>query len=116
MSGAARLVQYVVVNGEIAQSWPKGAVIAQCCHAVSAVAHMFSADPDTIEYFKDLDNMHKVVLELSFRSPRFDDAVKRHKQNEADANSRLQCAGVPAEDEMSLSNLQRCHSLIRKRL
>ncbi|XP_055543092.1 putative peptidyl-tRNA hydrolase PTRHD1 [Wyeomyia smithii] len=63
MSTAARLVQYVVVNGEIAKTWPKGAVIAQCCHAVSAVAHLYAADPDTVEYFKDIDNMHKVVLE-----------------------------------------------------
>nr|XP_029727830.1 putative peptidyl-tRNA hydrolase PTRHD1 isoform X2 [Aedes albopictus] len=62
-SAAAKLVQYVVVNGEIAKSWPKGAVIAQCCHAVSAVSHLYSSDPDTVEYFKDLDNMHKVVLE-----------------------------------------------------
>ncbi|XP_058822535.1 putative peptidyl-tRNA hydrolase PTRHD1 [Topomyia yanbarensis] len=58
----ARLVQYVVVNGEIAKTWPKGAVIAQCCHAVSAVAHLYAGDPATVEYFEDLDNMHKVVL------------------------------------------------------
>ncbi|KAL1396590.1 hypothetical protein pipiens_002648 [Culex pipiens pipiens] len=63
MSAATKLVQYVVVNGEIAKSWPKGAVIAQCCHAVAAVSHLYAADPDTVEYFKDLDNMHKVVLE-----------------------------------------------------
>lgn len=62
-SSAAKLVQYVVVNGEIAKSWPKGAVIAQCCHAVSAVSHLYASDADTVEYFKDLDNMHKVVLE-----------------------------------------------------
>uniref|UniRef100_A0A182SVP7 peptidyl-tRNA hydrolase n=1 Tax=Anopheles maculatus TaxID=74869 RepID=A0A182SVP7_9DIPT len=60
---AAKLVQYIVVNGEIAKTWPKGALIAQCCHAVAAVSHLYAADPDTVEYFKDLDNMHKVVLE-----------------------------------------------------
>lgn len=62
---AAKLVQYVIVNGEIAKSWPKGALIAQCCHAVAAVGHLYASDPDTVEYFKDLDNMHKVVLEVS---------------------------------------------------
>ncbi|XP_040151860.1 putative peptidyl-tRNA hydrolase PTRHD1 isoform X2 [Anopheles arabiensis] len=64
---AAKLVQYVIVNGEIAKSWPKGALIAQCCHAVAAVGHLYASDPDTVEYFKDLDNMHKVVLEHSQR-------------------------------------------------
>ncbi|XP_053695680.1 putative peptidyl-tRNA hydrolase PTRHD1 [Sabethes cyaneus] len=63
MSAAARIAQYVIVNGEIGRTWPKGAVIAQCCHAVSAVAHTYASDPDTVEYFKDIDNMHKVVLE-----------------------------------------------------
>ncbi|XP_052867457.1 putative peptidyl-tRNA hydrolase PTRHD1 [Anopheles cruzii] len=60
---AAKLVQYVIVNGEIAKTWPKGALIAQCCHAVAAVGHLYASDLDTAEYFKDLDNMHKVVLE-----------------------------------------------------
>ncbi|XP_055609453.1 putative peptidyl-tRNA hydrolase PTRHD1 isoform X2 [Uranotaenia lowii] len=63
MSAAARLVQYVVVNGEIAKTWPKGALVAQCCHAVAAVSHLYAQDPETVEYFQDLDNMHKVVLE-----------------------------------------------------
>ncbi|XP_050086345.1 putative peptidyl-tRNA hydrolase PTRHD1 [Anopheles aquasalis] len=58
----AKLVQYIIVNGEIAKTWPKGALIAQCCHAVAAVNHLFS-DTETAEYFRDLDNMHKVVLE-----------------------------------------------------
>lgn len=59
----AKLVQYIIVNGEIAKTWPKGALIAQCCHAVAAVNHLFS-DTETAEYFSDLDNMHKVVLEV----------------------------------------------------
>ncbi|XP_055641280.1 putative peptidyl-tRNA hydrolase PTRHD1 [Toxorhynchites rutilus septentrionalis] len=75
MSNASRLVQYVVVNGEIAKTWPKGAVIAQCCHAVSAISHLYSSDVDTIEYFQDLDNMHKVVLEAA-------DASKLHSLSE----------------------------------
>lgn len=63
MSG---LVQYVIVSGEIVRTlnWPLGAVIAQCCHAATAVGHLFRDDEHTKTYFADLDNMHKVVLEV----------------------------------------------------
>lgn len=63
MSG---LIQYVIVSGEIVRTlnWPLGAVIAQCCHAATAVGHLFRDDEHTKNYFADLDNMHKVVLEV----------------------------------------------------
>ncbi|XP_031548848.1 putative peptidyl-tRNA hydrolase PTRHD1 [Actinia tenebrosa] len=62
---ASKLVQYVVVRGDLlrSMSWPTGAVIAQACHACSAVIWLFKDDPNTIEYAKDIDHMHKVVLE-----------------------------------------------------
>lgn len=65
MSG---LVQYIIINGEIVSklNWPLGAVIAQCCHAATAVNHITRDDTDTKAYFDDLDNMHKVVLDVSF--------------------------------------------------
>lgn len=61
------LVQYIVVNGEIITklSWPLGAVIAQCCHAATAINHITRDDAETKAYFDDLDNMHKVVLEVN---------------------------------------------------
>ena len=61
------LVQYVVVRGDLAQAlkWPLGAVVAQACHACTAVAFMFHDDPNTRAYAADLDRMHKVVLEVS---------------------------------------------------
>lgn len=61
------LIQYIVVRGDLlrVQNWPLGALIAQCCHAATAVNHLFRDDPDTQKYFADLDNMHKVVLEVS---------------------------------------------------
>ena len=60
------LVQYVVVRGDLAQAlkWPLGAVVAQACHACTAVAFMFHDDPNTRAYAADLDRMHKVVLEV----------------------------------------------------
>lgn len=64
---ASKLVQYVVVRGDLLHSmkWPTGAVIAQACHACSAVIWQFKDDPNTIEYTKDIDHMHKVVLEVN---------------------------------------------------
>ncbi|XP_030747998.1 putative peptidyl-tRNA hydrolase PTRHD1 [Sitophilus oryzae] len=61
----AFLVQYVVIRGDILKDlkWPVGALITQACHAVAAVTHLYYNDEDTQLYFKDLDNMHKVVLE-----------------------------------------------------
>lgn len=59
-----KLVQYVIVRGDLATKlgWPLGAVIAQCCHATTAVGHLHRDDADVQAYFADLDNMHKVVL------------------------------------------------------
>lgn len=59
------IVQYIVVRGDLrsALNWPLGAVIAQCCHATAAVMSLHAEDEETQAYLKDLDNMHKVVLE-----------------------------------------------------
>ncbi|EDV92265.1 putative peptidyl-tRNA hydrolase PTRHD1 [Drosophila grimshawi] len=61
----SNIVQYIVVRSDLrsALSWPLGAVIAQCCHATAAVMSQHTEDEDTQAYLKDLDNMHKVVLE-----------------------------------------------------
>lgn len=58
------IVQYIVVRKDLITDlkWPFGAVIAQACHAATAVTHLFHDDPDTQKYLQDLDNMHKVVL------------------------------------------------------
>ncbi|XP_033338175.2 putative peptidyl-tRNA hydrolase PTRHD1 isoform X1 [Megalopta genalis] len=60
------IVQYVVVRGDLlkALKWPIGAVIAQACHACTAVTHLFYNDNYTQDYLADLDNMHKIVLEI----------------------------------------------------
>eukprot|EP00118_Oscarella_pearsei_P028057 m.311496 g.311496 ORF g.311496 m.311496 type:complete len:118 (+) comp73270_c0_seq1:18-371(+) len=59
------LVQYVVVRGDLLKKlgWPVGAVIAQACHACTAVTHEHRDDEETAKYLTDLDRMHKVVLE-----------------------------------------------------
>ncbi|XP_057341174.1 putative peptidyl-tRNA hydrolase PTRHD1 [Microplitis mediator] len=59
------IVQYVIVRGDLLKTmgWPVGAVIAQACHACTAVTHLFYNDQHTQKYLSDLDNMHKIVLE-----------------------------------------------------
>ncbi|XP_037081905.1 putative peptidyl-tRNA hydrolase PTRHD1 [Pollicipes pollicipes] len=61
---ASGIVQYVVVRSDLITSlkWPVGAVIAQACHATTAVMHRHADDADVLTYLSDLDNMHKVVL------------------------------------------------------
>ena len=62
----AQLIQYVIVRSDLktALQWPFGALIAQACHACTAVTHLFYQDPNTQAYLNDLDRMHKVVLEV----------------------------------------------------
>lgn len=64
---AKLLVQYVVVRGDLLkeQNWPIGAVIAQACHATTAVIKLFSDDSNVDLYTRDLDSMHKIVLEAA---------------------------------------------------
>lgn len=80
MSG---IVQYVVIRGDLTKTmqWPVGAIVAQACHACTAVTHLFYDDEHTQGYLADLDNMHKVVLEVS-------DKMNNEKQTFRD-NSRL---------------------------
>ncbi|CAH1118808.1 unnamed protein product [Phaedon cochleariae] len=62
---SSNIVQYIVVRSDLVKElkWPVGAVIAQACHAVAAVTHLFYQDEHTQQYLADLDNMHKVVLQ-----------------------------------------------------
>lgn len=59
------IVQYIVLRSDLIKElgWPTGALVAQACHAVTAVTHMFYDDEDTQKYLSDVDNMHKVVLD-----------------------------------------------------
>lgn len=63
-AGAAALVQYVVLRGDLARSWPLGAVVAQACHAVLAAAHAHGGHPDTAAYLELGGAMRTVVLEV----------------------------------------------------
>lgn len=64
------IVQYIIVRGDLLKTlnWPIGAVIAQCCHAATAINYLNEEDETTKLYFSDLDRMHKVVLEVIINS------------------------------------------------
>ncbi|XP_053552243.1 putative peptidyl-tRNA hydrolase PTRHD1 [Bombina bombina] len=64
---AAALVQYVVLRGDLrsGMGWPLGALVAQACHAATAVIHLYYQHPHTQAYLQELGSMHKVVLEVS---------------------------------------------------
>ena len=38
--------------------------MTQACHAATAILHITKNEDNTKEYLEDLDNMHKVVLEV----------------------------------------------------
>ncbi|XP_005103317.1 putative peptidyl-tRNA hydrolase PTRHD1 [Aplysia californica] len=62
---ASPIVQYVVIRSDLVSKlkWPTGALIAQACHACTAVTHLYYKDEATQEYLADLDRMHKIILE-----------------------------------------------------
>ena len=64
---AQGIVQYVLVRADLCKTlgWPVGALVAQACHASTAVIHSFYNHEDTQKYLADLDNMHKIVLAVS---------------------------------------------------
>lgn len=64
---AHSIVQYVLLRSDLLKElgWSIGALVAQACHASTAVVHLFNDDEYTKVYLQDLDNMHKVVLEVS---------------------------------------------------
>lgn len=74
---AKNIVQFVVIRGDLSkvQNWPSGAIIAQACHACVAVIHKHYSDPDTQAYLHDIENMHKIVLEVSLFSNRTQGAI-----------------------------------------
>ena len=54
------VVQYIAIRSDL--KWPKGALIAQCCHASVAAIELNYSDEQTKEYLKNLDSMHKIVV------------------------------------------------------
>ncbi|KAG0309292.1 peptidyl-tRNA hydrolase domain-containing protein 1 [Dissophora globulifera] len=60
------LTMFIVIRKDLIKvlGWSTGSVISQACHASTAVLHKTQDMKDTREYLADLNNMHKVVLEI----------------------------------------------------
>ncbi|KAG0230946.1 peptidyl-tRNA hydrolase domain-containing protein 1 [Actinomortierella wolfii] len=63
---AEHLTMFIVIRKDLIKTlgWNSGSIIAQACHASTAVLHKTRDLPDTREYLADLNRMHKVVLEI----------------------------------------------------
>ena len=56
------IVQYIAMRSDL--KWPKGALIAQCCHSSIAAIHLNYTDEQTQDYLTKLDSMHKIVVSV----------------------------------------------------
>ncbi|XP_059610756.1 putative peptidyl-tRNA hydrolase PTRHD1 [Phlebotomus argentipes] len=56
------LVQYIIVRKDVLKEHGLHFIMGEACLVCSAVHFACQEDPATQEYFKDVDNMHKVVL------------------------------------------------------
>ena len=72
------IVQYIAIRSDL--KWPKGALIAQACHASIAAVHLNYSDKETIDYLKGLDSMHKIVVGVPNQSDLVD-LSERLKEN-----------------------------------
>ncbi|ORZ10875.1 peptidyl-tRNA hydrolase II domain-containing protein [Absidia repens] len=59
------LTMYIVVRKDLSKTlkWPTGSVMAQACHAATAVLQTTRNESNTMKYVEDYERMHKVVLE-----------------------------------------------------
>lgn len=60
------IVQYIIIRRDLKKmkNYNDGAIIAQACHASTAILYKTINDDLTKEYFNDLDRMHKIILSL----------------------------------------------------
>ncbi|XP_059058651.1 putative peptidyl-tRNA hydrolase PTRHD1 [Achroia grisella] len=79
------IVQYVLLRSDLLKDlgWSIGALVAQACHASTAALHLYKDDEHTIQYLNDLDNMHKVVLEVP-NEDSLKKAAEKLKENSID--------------------------------
>ncbi|CAF0842310.1 unnamed protein product [Didymodactylos carnosus] len=71
------IVQYILLRGDLkkSKSYNDGALIAQACHACSAILFKTLDDVYTVNYLNDTANMHKIILNV----PTEDELIQAHK-------------------------------------
>ncbi|KAK6045091.1 hypothetical protein COOONC_17404 [Cooperia oncophora] len=78
MASTSCYVMYLILRRDLMSSlgWPMGAVCTQAAHAASAAMWLFRNDPNTEEYTKELDSMHKITLGVDSE----DELIKVHER------------------------------------
>lgn len=111
------LVQYILVRTDL--NWSTGALIAQACHAsVASIANTFSK-PNTVNYLKDLGNMHKVILQATKEQDLIKVAnllkeanIDHHLWVEKPENL-ITCLAVSPQPKLSIASFFRHFKLLR---
>ncbi|KAJ2999893.1 hypothetical protein HDV02_001412 [Globomyces sp. JEL0801] len=59
------LTIYVILRRDLLKlGFGPGSMISQACHGTSKLLWEYKNDPQVIEYMNDIENMHKVILEI----------------------------------------------------
>ncbi|CAF3213118.1 unnamed protein product [Rotaria socialis] len=77
------IVQYILLRRDLKKmkNYNDGAIIAQACHASSAIIYKTINDDLTKSYLNDLDRMHKVVLGIDGNENELNELSNLLKQN-----------------------------------
>jgi peptidyl-tRNA hydrolase len=77
------IVQYILLRRDLKKmkNYNDGAIIAQACHASSAILYKTINDDLTKLYFNDLDRMHKIILSVDGGENEFNELSNILKQN-----------------------------------
>ncbi|CAF0733228.1 unnamed protein product [Adineta ricciae] len=77
------IVQYILLRRDLKKmkNYNDGAIIAQACHASSAILHKTSNDELTKSYLSDLDRMHKIILSIEGGETEINEISDILKQN-----------------------------------
>ena len=77
------LVQYILLRRDLKKmkNYNDGAIIAQACHASSAVLFKNINDELTKAYLQDTDRMHKIILSVEGGETEMDEFSRLLKEN-----------------------------------
>lgn len=77
------IVQYILLRRDLKKmkNYNDGAIIAQACHASSAILYKTIDDNLTKSYLNDLDRMHKIVLGVDGGENEMNEISNLLKQN-----------------------------------
>ncbi|CAF1000957.1 unnamed protein product [Adineta steineri] len=76
-------VQYILLRRDLKKmkNYNDGAIIAQACHASTAILYKTINDDITKSYFNDLDRMHKIILGIDGGETELNEISNMLKEN-----------------------------------